>query len=125
MISFDDLSDFRRTVAAYNEQLMQLYRRQTPAAPIPEETPPPQPAAPPEEDPTEEASPLPGEALSEVLATPASAPESGREMSIGYLQFFATTAGQSEPVPRAAIHVDSERAPAAFPNPGRNQAFWP
>src|SRR5699024_11559177 len=31
----------------------------------------------------------------------------------------------SEPVPRAAIHVDSERAPAAFPNPGRNQAFWP
>ena len=104
MISFDDRSEFRRTVAAYNEQLMQLYRRQTPAAPIPEETPPPQPATPSEEDPAEEDFPLPSETVSEVQAAPP-APGNGREMSTGYLQFFATTAGQSEPVPRAHITV--------------------
>ena len=98
MISFDDRSDFRRTVAAYNEQLLQLYRRSQPTPP-PEEEPPSATqtteavlyteTAPAEAIPTEEV-PLPAE---------------DRILSTGYLQFFTTTARQASPVPRAHITV--------------------
>lgn len=100
MISFDDRGDFRRTVAAYNEQLMQLYRRGAAQAPAPEE-PPPTPETPLPEVSPPEAPPLHEMPPTEVPAPPADE----RILSTGYLQFFTTTARMAEPVPRAHIVV--------------------
>lgn len=102
MISFDDRSNFRRTVAAYNEQLMQLHRRSRPQ-PSPEPTPP-------EQTLPEQAPPAPTPLPEAPLHTPA---EPEREMSTGYLQFFTTAARMAAPVPRAHITVTRDGAPVA------------